>query len=87
MKTLNNIIPKRQVNFSIITQFITKKQLLEIVPFSHTHVLRLEYEGKFPRRIKPYGGRNGKAFWVLEEIEDWIQSQIALRDNSTNASS
>jgi len=68
-------------------QLITKKQLLNLVPYSHTQVARLENDGKFPRRIKPYGGRNGKTFWVLEEVENWIQDQIVQRDDSHNASS
>ena len=69
-----------------MSQLITKKQLLELVPFSHTHILRLENENRFPRRVKPYEGRNGRAFWLLEEVEEWIQAQIAKRDNSHNAS-
>lgn len=68
-------------------QLLTKKQLLKLVPYSHTHVARLEIEGKFPRRIKPYGGRNGKTFWVREEVDAWIQDQIDKRDNSHDASS
>ena len=69
-----------------MSQLVTKKQLLELVPYSHTHILRLELDGKFPRRIKPYGGRNGKTFWVREEVENWIQFQIDQRDNSLNVS-
>ena len=67
-------------------QLITKKQLLKLVPYSHTHVQRLENDGKFPRRLKPYGGRNGKAFWLREEVDIWIQDQIDIRDNSNDAS-
>ena len=61
-------------------QLITKAQLLEIVPFSSTHIARLEDAGAFPKRLKPYPGRNGKSFWVLEEVESWIQDQIEKRD-------
>jgi predicted DNA-binding transcriptional regulator AlpA len=66
----------------VMMQLLTKKQLLKLVPYSHTHIARLELEEKFPRRIKPYGGRNGKAFWVREEVDNWIQDQIDQRDNS-----
>ena len=72
---------------TVMMQLISKRQLLEIVPFSHTHILRLENDGKFPKRVKPFGGRNGKAFWVGEEVDAWIRSQIDQRDNSHNASS
>ena len=67
-------------------QLITKKQLLNLVPFCHTHIQRLEKAGKFPKRVKPYRGRNGKAFWVREEVENWIQDQIDIRDSSNDSS-
>jgi prophage regulatory protein len=68
-------------------QLITKSQLLEMVPWSHTHILREEKAGRFPKRIKPgEGGRNAKSFWVREEIEDWIQQHIDRRDNSPDNS-
>ena len=70
-----------------MSQFMTKKQVQDAVPYSNTHLLRLEDAGKFPKRIKPFGGRNGKAFWIGEEVDDWIRSQIDQRDNSHNASS
>jgi predicted DNA-binding transcriptional regulator AlpA len=69
----------------VMMQLLTKKQLLKLIPYSHTHVARLELDGKFPKRLKPYGGRNGKAFWVREEVDNWIQDQIDQRDNSHNA--
>ncbi len=67
-------------------QLLTKKQLLELVPYSHTHVLRLEKAGKFPMRLKPFGGKNGRAFWVRAEVDAWIQDQIDQRDDSLNVS-
>ncbi|GAB5453398.1 MAG: hypothetical protein Hals2KO_37260 [Halioglobus sp.] len=70
-----------------MSQLITKKQLMEHVPYSNTHLLRLEDAGRFPRRIKPDGKPNGKAFWVREEVEDYIQTQIDSRDNSPDDSS
>ncbi len=39
---------------TVMMQLISKRQLLEIVPFSHTHILRLENDGKFPKWIKPF---------------------------------
>lgn len=65
-------------------QLLSKKQLLERVPYSPQHILRLENAGLFPRRIKPGGNsRNSKCFWVANEVEDWIQGHIAnSRDSS-----
>ena len=70
----------------VMMQLITKKQLLKLVPYSPPHIQRLEKAGKFPKRIKPYGGRNGKTFWVREEVDDWIQDQIDIRDSSNDSS-
>jgi len=67
-------------------QLITKAQLLNLVPFSSTHIARLEAAGSFPKRIKPYKGKNGKSFWVREEVEDWIQDKIDERDDASDPS-
>ena len=47
------------------------------VPYTRTHVTRLEKAGLFPRRVKLGAGRVG---WVEEEIDAWIESRIAERD-------
>ena len=67
-------------------RLLTKKQLRELVPYSPTHIARLEKLGLFPQRIKPYGGRNGKAFWLRDEVIVWIKLQVAQRDSSLDAS-
>ena len=51
--------------------------LLEIVPFSRQHILRLEKRGRFPRRIRL--GDNRVA-WLRSEIEQWIDARVAERD-------
>lgn len=58
-------------------QLLSKKMVLEMVPYSPQHIQRLEDAGAFPKRIKlGNGGRNAKAFWVAEEVYAWIQDQI-----------
>ena len=57
-----------------IEHLIGKKKLLEIVPFSAQHILRLEKQGKFPRRIKLGERRVG---WRASEIEAWIGARAA----------
>ena len=52
----------------------------DYVGFCNTHLLRLEEAGLFPKRCKPFSGRNGKCFWVREEVLEWIQEQIDNRD-------
>nr|WP_213396473.1 AlpA family phage regulatory protein [Yoonia sp.] len=47
------------------------------VPYTRTHITRLEKAGLFPRRVRLGAGRVG---WVEEEIDAWIESRIAERD-------
>lgn len=60
-----------------VAQLVTMSVLLEIVPFSRQHILRLEKRGRFPRRIRL--GDNRVA-WLRSEIEQWIDARVAERD-------
>lgn len=61
-------------------KLLTKKQLKEKVGYSFSHIDRLEKAGRFPQRVKPFGP-NGRAFYVDEEVDDWIYQQIMERDS------
>jgi predicted DNA-binding transcriptional regulator AlpA len=61
-------------------KLLTKKQLKEKVGYSNQHIDRLEKEKRFPQRVKPFG-LNGRAFWVDEEVDDWITQRIIERDS------
>lgn len=61
---------------------ITRKELLSIVPYSMTHIDRLEADGKFPRRVKLGDGRGGRVAWVRSEINDWLGDLILNRRQS-----
>ena len=69
-------LPGRSV--APVAQLITMSTLLETVPFSRQHILRLEKRGRFPRRIRL--GDNRVA-WLRSEIEAWIASRVAERDD------
>jgi prophage regulatory protein len=56
-------------NFS---RLITRKELKELVPYSGTHIGRLERDGKFPIRIQLGPNRVG---WSLNEINQWIEDR------------
>ena len=58
-------------------RIITKTELRTVVPYSETHLKRLEDAGKFPRRIKLGPGRVG---YVWSEILKWIDDRKAERD-------
>ena len=47
------------------------------INYSKVQIWRLEKAGKFPRRVKIGGNRNG---WVDAELNAYIESLIAARD-------
>ncbi len=59
------------------SKLLTQKQVMAIVPYSHTHIWRLERAGKFPQRLKLGPNRVG---WLAEEIEAWVQDKAQLRN-------
>ncbi len=58
---------------SSLPRIITKKELLEIVPYSAQHILRLEKKGSFPRRIVIGPRRVG---WRLSDVERWLGERM-----------
>lgn len=44
------------------------------IAFSPTHLLTLEGEGKFPKRVQ-LGTR--KSVWLRNEIEAWVAEKVA----------
>ena len=58
------------------SKLLTLKQVMAIVPYSQTHLWRLERAGSFPRRIKLGPNRVG---WFAEEIEAWVQDKAQHR--------
>ena len=51
---------------------ITRKTLLEMVPYTIQHILKLEKAGKFPRRQRFGLNRVG---WYEDEIASWQQGR------------
>ena len=65
-------------------KLLSKKQVLDLVPYSDSHLSRLEKKGLFPKRVKDTRFAEqqptyAKAFWVEDEILDWIKERIAER--------
>lgn len=57
-------------------RIISKKELLTLVPYCDQHILRLEKQGKFPRRLDIGENRVG---WRWVEIEAWLKSRPVRR--------
>lgn len=57
--------------------FMSKDQLLEIIPISRSTLYLLIRKGRFPKPVKFYGRA---AAWVKKEVDDWIKERMADRD-------
>ena len=58
------------------TPLIFSKEITKLIPYTLTHLRRLEAEGQFPERIRM--GANRIA-WVRDEVETWIEDRINAR--------
>ena len=58
-----------------LPRIVNKKELRLLVPYSPQHILRLEKDNEFPKRIQIGKRRVG---WSLKEIKDWIAKRVAL---------
>ena len=62
---------------SELPRIITKRELRQIVPYTPQHILRLEKQGKFPKRIRLGERRVG---WLLSDVERWIALRVAVSE-------
>lgn len=52
--------------------FLDRHQIKRLVPYSQSHIARLEKAGKFPKRIRLSPGR---IVWSEKEVVEWINSK------------
>jgi prophage regulatory protein len=64
---------------------VGKKELRQIVLYSPQHIARLEAAGRFPRRVRLGNGPRARVGWVKQEVQDWLQKRIELRDQPVDA--
>ena len=57
-------------------KFIVLPQVQEIVPYSASHIWRLERSGHFPQRVRLGGNR---VAWLQSEVNSWVESKLAAR--------
>ena len=62
-------------------KFIVQPQVQEIVPYSASHIWRLERLGQFPQRVRLGGNR---VAWLQCEVNSWVESKLAARTDRTN---
>lgn len=56
---------------------ISKRQLKDLIPYSLSHIARLEKAGKFPKRILLGENRVG---WIESEVAGWVQERMDRRE-------
>lgn len=63
-------------------RILTKKELQKKVPYTPQHILRLEKEGRFPKRLQLGPNRVG---WVEHEVDSWIENLMRAREDDSQA--
>jgi predicted DNA-binding transcriptional regulator AlpA len=66
-----------------IDLIIDSKTLKQMIPFSPQYILRVEKQGKFPRRFKIGANKNG---WWLSQVRAWQEQKGAERTGISQAS-
>jgi prophage regulatory protein len=66
-------------NHTSLEKFIMLPQVREIVPYSASHLWRLERAGQFPQRVRLGGNR---VAWLQSEVSAWVESKLASRSDS-----
>ena len=61
-------------------RLLSKKQVKELVLYSHQHIQRLEHAGLFPKRVRLGHFRGSRVGWIESEIKAWLQTRINERD-------
>lgn len=61
-------------------KMLSKRQVTELVLYSHQHIARLEAAGAFPKRVQLGSNRVG---WVEGEVLEWLQKRIDARDQQS----
>jgi prophage regulatory protein len=79
---ISSLHPKRKETFSLMHHIIDLKELLTIIPYSRSHIARLEKAGDFPKRIKLGKRRVG---WCYAEVLEWIDARKMVRVSTCSA--
>lgn len=61
----------------MIARILTETQVQERVPYSSSHLRRMERAGRFPERVRLGPCRVG---WVESEVQDWLAARLAERE-------
>lgn len=57
-------------------RLLSKRQVLQLVPYSAVHLYRLMAKGKFPRQVRCSDNR---VAWSEHEVQAWIDAKKSER--------
>ena len=57
------------------------KEVIQITGLSRSTIYKLISSGKFPKPLKLSVRSSG---WLMSDIDDWIQSRVEAREQSTH---
>ena len=60
-------------------RFLSKKEVRDKVKLSDAEIARRERKLKFPSRLRLGDFKTSRAVWLEDEIDAWIDDQIARR--------
>ena len=58
-------------------RFLSKAEVRDRVKLSHSEIARREKRMQFPTRLRLGTHRNSRSVWIEDEINQWIEEQIA----------
>ena len=61
-------------------RFLSKKEVHDKIKLSFAEIARREKTGRFPKRLRLGNYPNSRAVWIEEDIDAWMDEQIAARD-------
>ena len=64
-----------------VEKLLMLSQVRDIVPYSASHIWRLERSGDFPRRVRLGGNR---VAWLQSEVNSWVESKLASRNDGSH---
>ena len=57
-------------------KIIDWRTLKTLLPYSRQHILRMEKENRFPKRVRLGNGPRSRCGWVETEVLKWIADKV-----------
>lgn len=71
--------PTKAVEFPVKQRLIRIRLVMEMTGISKSYIYQLVKEKEFPKPVKLTKGSKAVA-WIESEVQEWVESRIAERD-------